>query len=61
VARASGTDLRLADRVQILSKNSTGTHGSAGEFGLEQLSALKNPIEDAIKPVYRIAIHAPRS
>lgn len=47
--------------IDLFDEFNSGTHGSAGKFGMEQLSALKNRVEDAIKFVYRIAIHAPRS
>ena len=47
--------------IELFDEFNSGTHGSVGKFGVEQLSALKDRVEDAIKFVYRIAIHAPES
>lgn len=44
--------------IDLFDEFNSGAHGSAGKLGLEQLGALKNRVEDAIKFVYRIAIHA---
>ena len=47
--------------IELFDEFNSGAHGSADKFGVEQLSALKVRVEDAIKFVYRIAIHAPES
>ena len=41
--------------IALFDEFNSGTHGSAGRFGLDQLRALKIRVEDAIRFVYRIA------
>lgn len=47
--------------IDLFDEFNSGAHGLAGKFGVEQLSALKVRVEDAIKFIYRIAVHAPES
>jgi hypothetical protein len=41
--------------ISLFDEFNEGTHGGAGRFGLDQLAALKNRVEDAIVFVHRIA------